>query len=587
MPTYFLTTSHDTCVCMDAKTGDFIHAPASCGLPLAVLFVPVPGVGFLIGDGATGDALRIKGFRVVAGTSQNRCALLGLSESLFMSAEPLSATTLGTLPINVQNIGPSEEFSLVNADNGHGAQTQGVIGELVRLAADDPGLEAVLAEMQQDVSPETIIALSAYAQLLLSASDDVVRLLLAYPLAASRLAGADDPWMRFALPDLANWLQDRDNRPSHRRVGPELDWLAQLQLGHMPLGRVCNILARRAVVPRRKACILATARNEGVYLLEWIAYHRAMGFEHFFIYSNDNDDGSDALLDALAANGVITWIDNRMSSSLSPQFKSYNHAFNFLPEILDYEWCLIVDIDEFMVLDHNRFGTVQDYIAWSMRSLVDAIALNWVLFGTFGQDRFEPSSLLTTRFTTKYAVDNNHIKTMCRPNVAIQSSAHFPYASADRQFVFRDSDGDIFVSTREPSHSLNPIYNAAWINHYWSKSVDELLCKFSRNRGDMPNVSHRAPSVIVDEIWWRVLQPEQISSHLPDARITHCVPDLRQRVEELLVLPGVRAASDFVTERFVLKIQMLREAVAALDPTSISVEVLDALGLGQETHRLV
>ena len=33
-------------------------------------------------------------------------------------------------------------------------------------------------------------------------------------------------------------------------------------------------------------------RNEAPFILEWIAYHRAIGFDDFLIYSNDCSDGN-------------------------------------------------------------------------------------------------------------------------------------------------------------------------------------------------------------------------------------------------------------------------------------------------------
>ncbi len=47
-------------------------------------------------------------------------------------------------------------------------------------------------------------------------------------------------------------------------------------------------------------------RNEGPYILEWLAHHRAIGVRDALIYSNDCDDGSDALLDLLAGAGMAT-----------------------------------------------------------------------------------------------------------------------------------------------------------------------------------------------------------------------------------------------------------------------------------------
>ncbi len=51
-------------------------------------------------------------------------------------------------------------------------------------------------------------------------------------------------------------------------------------------------------------------RNEGSFLLDWLAHHRACGFGDFLVFSNDCTDGTDAMLDRLAAMGWLTHVRN-------------------------------------------------------------------------------------------------------------------------------------------------------------------------------------------------------------------------------------------------------------------------------------
>ena len=46
--------------------------------------------------------------------------------------------------------------------------------------------------------------------------------------------------------------------------------------------------------------IHAKQRNEGLYLLDWLSWHMAIGFNHFHITSNDCNDSSDILLNAVS-----------------------------------------------------------------------------------------------------------------------------------------------------------------------------------------------------------------------------------------------------------------------------------------------
>ena len=124
----------------------------------------------------------------------------------------------------------------------------------------------------------------------------------------------------------------------------------------------------------------------GRYILEWVAHHKALGFEHCFIYSNDNVDGSNRLLQALSIAGEITWLRNVVAAGTRPQWKAYNHALQMLPEILDYEWTLVIDLDEFFELDYTVFDHVDAYLRWCQHGSVDAIALCWFVLGSNAED---------------------------------------------------------------------------------------------------------------------------------------------------------------------------------------------------------
>ena len=41
--------------------------------------------------------------------------------------------------------------------------------------------------------------------------------------------------------------------------------------------------------------IVTAMKNEGPFILEWAAYHLSIGFDRFLVYTNDCDDGTDAI----------------------------------------------------------------------------------------------------------------------------------------------------------------------------------------------------------------------------------------------------------------------------------------------------
>ena len=59
----------------------------------------------------------------------------------------------------------------------------------------------------------------------------------------------------------------------------------------------------------RRKVLVSTVKNEGLYLLEWLAYHKSIGVDDFCIFSNDCSDGTNLMLNRLNQMGVIRHFD--------------------------------------------------------------------------------------------------------------------------------------------------------------------------------------------------------------------------------------------------------------------------------------
>jgi hypothetical protein len=318
--------------------------------------------------------------------------------------------------------------------------------------------------------------------------DALARHLLEDPhdLAMLQAAMRGDPWLQQRLPLLISWRQPQT--PA-RILGPvstaDLPGAKANPSHRITLGLTLNAYARAATRPQRMACILATARNEGAYLIEWIAYHRAIGFDHIFLYTNDNTDGSDDLLQLLADAGVISWFRNQVQPDTLPQHRAYGHALSVMPEILDYRWTMIADIDEFAGFDTSAFGSMPDYILWQEQRRAEAIALSWKLYVASPNDvwRDRPS---IERFTLREAALDAHVKMIFRTNMAWNANPHHPEPRLGASLIYRSERGEPYVQKVTPAQSAAPSAKYAWISHYAFRSAPEMLMKLARGRADLP-----------------------------------------------------------------------------------------------------
>lgn len=134
--------------------------------------------------------------------------------------------------------------------------------------------------------------------------------------------------------------------------------------------------------------ILTTMKNEGPFLLEWIAYNRWLGFTDFLVYTNDCDDGTDLMMDRLHEMGVVHHERNTDFADKGPQKTAFRRA-KFHPMIEKTDWLMTLDADEFINI-HVGAGKLDDMFAACPDANV--ISFVWLLFGNSGvveyQDKF-------------------------------------------------------------------------------------------------------------------------------------------------------------------------------------------------------
>jgi SAM-dependent methyltransferase len=229
--------------------------------------------------------------------------------------------------------------------------------------------------------------------------------------------------------------------------------------------------------------VVAIARNEAPYLLEWIAHHRVLGFDHISIYDNDSNDASARVLAPLARAGVIDATYWHVRPGTHKQEAAYNHALAKLRDCLD--WCLIVDLDEFLMLDDGL--TMEDILPAD--PTVGAVAFAWRVFGSAGR-RNRDVGLTIERFTKAEPSNEGTIKSLVRPRDVVHMRTHFPNLSHGSRMV--DARGNT-VAPRNPAEQ--PLEGPARIHHYCTRSWEEFECKRARGRAGGPHASKRDPSL--------------------------------------------------------------------------------------------
>lgn len=308
--------------------------------------------------------------------------------------------------------------------------------------------------------------------------------------------------------------------------------------------------------------IVATMKNEGPFLLEWIAYHRLIGFTNIVIFANDCEDGSDVMLQQLNDAGIIRYYDNsdRIAGySSDPQNRAYQRAYT-MDHVLDSEWILVLDADEFFNI-HVGDGTLDALFAAT--GSCDIISGTWRVFGNSGQISYKPD-LVMGQFTRAAPHDiqmtYSHfgLKTLFRPAPVKRIGIHRPflkdyYVSPDHPLRWLNGSGDdvtdFYREKKWTAFPENLGYDLCQINHYMIKSNELFLLKRYRgtvNSSDPDRINFDYydkfnSNHVTDDTMCRWVSPvnaeiEKLKSQHPDVAQSHahCVAFFETKISNLV-----------------------------------------------------
>ncbi len=242
-----------------------------------------------------------------------------------------------------------------------------------------------------------------------------------------------------------------------------------------------------------RATILLGVKNEGAFLIEWLAHHRATGFTDFLIYSNDCSDGTDLMLDRLQAMGQLTHIRHDGPHEEGPQWAMLKAADKH-PLVKQADWLLFCDIDEFVNI-HVGDRTLPALLA----TLPDATAipLTWRMFGNAGVTEITDTPVTQTftraaRATFAWPWRAQMFKTLFKNDGTYRKfGVHRPRSpNPDRIAQARWFDGSgrelppAFHTGRIFSDYTADNYQLAQLNHYALGSMQNYLVKADRGRAN-------------------------------------------------------------------------------------------------------
>ena len=259
-----------------------------------------------------------------------------------------------------------------------------------------------------------------------------------------------------------------------------------------------------------RVVVCVMAKNEHLYIKDWVNHYLKIGFDKIYIYDND-DPGTKSIKRFLPQTDKVEIINIRGQKGEHLQHQIYTKFY----KEHSFDWCLFCDIDEFL----SGIPNIHIFLSLPQFRNANQIRVKWKLFGDdnkITRDMNKPvyccfhkviTSSLKNDLKSKNTLENQ-AKSIVRgnlPNVVFHS-VHFA--------CFYDKDHIIpsILPSGRPCWSRVAIkedyrFESIFLNHYMTKSLSEFVNQKLNRNDAVFNVSLKM------NYYWRINKktPEKIA----------------------------------------------------------------------------
>ena len=259
---------------------------------------------------------------------------------------------------------------------------------------------------------------------------------------------------------------------------------------------LCNLkkyIKKSAFKSKVGLCVIGKQENK--YAKEFVDYYKSIGFDHIFIYDNNdkNDEKFEEVLSEYISQNFVSIINYRgyRGKENHPQFDAYIDCYE--KNSKNYVWLAFYDFDEFLYLKKHK--TIQEFVDEEKFENCNNIKINWIIYTDNNLIYYE-NKPVQERFTTPNLrhTANSHVKSLVRGNLPTNywSGMINPHSS-NNDYTCCVPSGET-IDSKTPFNK-EPNYDEAYIKHYNTKTIEEFIDK--AKRGSATRV------FVKDETFWR------------------------------------------------------------------------------------
>ncbi|WQJ53288.1 MAG: hypothetical protein [Wendovervirus sonii] len=257
-----------------------------------------------------------------------------------------------------------------------------------------------------------------------------------------------------------------------------------------------------------KVALCAIAKNENLYIREWVEYYKSIGINQIFLYDNNEKDGEqfEEVINDYISDGYVTVIDkrgiekglvyNENHVNLQPQcycecYEKYGNNF---------DWMCFFDIDEFLTFKNVQY--IQQFIDNKQFDKFDTILIPWETYDDNDMLYYEDRPVME-RFTRISEIYKRHlVKSIVRTkqklyrDMSINCLIH-SFLTENESIcdtlgkAIKKLTSNFYIYTDKQCKNSPTV-----LNHYKTKSFEEFFNRhFGRHWGTGKHVSLHALTI--------------------------------------------------------------------------------------------
>ena len=236
--------------------------------------------------------------------------------------------------------------------------------------------------------------------------------------------------------------------------------------------------------------VVSTMKNEGPYILDWVAHYKTLGFDHILVCTNDCTDPTVEILLRLQELGFVTQ-HNTIVRRAGIHRSALRQASRRYDIVMNARWVFVCDVDEYLNV-HLGDGSVRALVEGSGKDS-DVISVPWRIFGPDGIEALKDKPV-TEQFTKgefewdakERPATGKFVKSLYTNQEKFQRMGlHSPVSLEEHVSTTKrvlPGGADYVVDGKRTDNP--PLFTHAQVNHYALRSMESFLIKRARGRAN-------------------------------------------------------------------------------------------------------